>query len=285
MVGMVGMVGMAGMVGMLAMCAAADGSCTLSPLGQPLCQALAPFCTLSHPLAPSPTLSHAARRGEPRLQELLPSLYAAYTRAYTVPILSLSCPYPVPYPLALHAPCRSRRAWSRASCVVLCRACAAVDLLSPVSTAGAGGLSLVYAPLRPPQPLVVGRPVPAGGHPLLNPSRLQLLGPAQSPPPAGIKLCGHLRCPSLRTRTAAVLVVLSHAAPLPQTSARLPAFSYTLYVSILIAIPSSSPSQFHPRRIVASRGYRSSTPPRIPRLTRRAIRDPAPPERALPPPL
>jgi hypothetical protein len=155
---------------------------------------------------------------EPRLQDLPPS-----------------------YILQLHA-----ALWLRASprsCCFAVLALLVLSFLSPASTAGAGGLSLVYAPLR----ALVARPVPAGDYPLLNPSRLQLLSGGQSALRAGIKLCGHLCSPSSRTRTAAILVgVLVHAAPLPRTSARLRPLSYTLCISAFCSIPSPSQPQFHP---------------------------------------
>jgi len=131
--------------------------------------------------------------------------------------------------------------------VLLCRACAAGVELFVAGVDGRRGRSLARLCAASSSAALVGRPVPAGDYPLLNPSRLQLLSGGQSALRAGIKLCGHLCSPSLRTRTAAILVgVLVHAAPLPRTSARLRPSSYTLCISAFSSIPSPSQSQFHP---------------------------------------
>lgn len=128
--------------------------------------------------------------------------------------------------------------------VLFCRACAAGVELFVAGVDGRRGRSLARLCAASSS---AARPVPAGDYPLLNPSRLQLLSGGQSALQAGIKLYGNLCCPSLRTRTAAILVgVLVHAAPLPRTSARLRPSSYTLYIPALSSIPSPSQSQFHP---------------------------------------
>ena len=156
---------------------------------------------------------------EPRLQDLPPS-----------------------YILQLHA-----ALWLRASpqsCCFAVLALLVLSFLSPVD--GRRGRSLARLCAASSSAALVARPVPAGDYPLLNPSRLQLLSGGQSALRAGIKLCGHLCSPSLRTRTAAILVgVLVHAAPLPRTSARLRLLSYTLCISAFCSIPSPSQPQFH----------------------------------------
>jgi len=140
---------------------------------------------------------------EPRLQDLPPSYTAVACCAV--------------------APCQP-------TVVLLCRACAAGVELFVAGVDGRRGRSLARLCAASSSAALVGRPVPAGDYPLLNPSRLQLLSGGQSALRAGIKLCGHLCSPSLRTRTAAILVgVLVHAAPLPRTSARLRPSSYTLH--------------------------------------------------------
>lgn len=128
--------------------------------------------------------------------------------------------------------------------VLFCCACAAGVELFVAGVDGRRGRSLARLCAASSS---AARPVPAGDYPLLNPSRLQLLSGGQSVLQAGIKLYGNFCCPSLRTRTAAILVgVLVHAAPLPQTSARLRPSSYTLCIPALSSIPSPSQSQFHP---------------------------------------
>ena len=131
--------------------------------------------------------------------------------------------------------------------VLFCRACAAGVELFVAGVDGRRGRSLARLCAASSSAALVARPVPVGDYPLLNPSRLQLLSGGQSALRAGIKLCGHLCSPSLRTRTAAILVgVLVHAAPLPRTSARLRPWSYTLCISAFCSIPSPSQPQFHP---------------------------------------
>ena len=128
--------------------------------------------------------------------------------------------------------------------VLLCRACAAGVELFVAGVDGRRERSLARLCAASSS---AARPVPAGDYPLLNPSRLQLLSGGQSVLQAGVKLYGNLCCPSLRTRTAAILVgVLVHAAPLPRTSARLRPSSYTLCIPALSSIPPPSQSQFHP---------------------------------------